>query len=193
MRRYVYDHPGVVITLVYFYLSIVGLIYQYSHLKGFGVSVFDFSATQDYLIAFLKALPLLLGLLFIHLLILIKDVIFNQKHAPGETFRERCHAVLLASRNLELALLLLSLPVFAWLAGDIQGDNIEGHDLVEIDESTAKELGIGRPLYLFDTTQGYMFLADESSRVVVRRDVLGAVKVSGFNKTTQPNAEVSAD
>jgi hypothetical protein len=183
----------VVITLVYFYLSIVGLIYQYFHLKGFGVSVFDFSATQDYLIAFLKALPFLLGLLFIHFLFLIKDVIFNQKHASGETFRERCHAVLLASRNLEFALLLLSLPVSAWLAGDIRGDNINGHDLVKIDESTAKELSIGRSFYLFDTTQGYMFLADESSRVVVRRDVLGAVKVSGSNKTMLPIAEASAD
>lgn len=182
-----------VITLVYFYLSIVGLIYQYFHLKEFGVSVFDFSATQDYLIAFLKALPFLLWLLFIHFLIVIKDVTFNQKRAAGDTFRERCHTLLLASRNLELALLLLSLPVFAWLAGDIQGDNIKGHDLIEIDESTAKELGVGRSLYLFDTTQDYMFLADESSRVVVRRDVLGAVKVRGFNKTTQPNAKASAD
>lgn len=182
-----------VITLVYFYLSIVGLIYQYFHLKGFGVSVFDFSATQDYLIAFLKALPFLLGLLLIHFLILIKDVIFNQKHAPGETFRERCRAVLVASRKLELAILLLSLPVFAWLAGDIRGDNIKGHDLVEIEESTAKELGIKGPLYLFDTTQGYMFLAAESSRVVVRREDLGALKISGFNKTMQPNAEASAD
>jgi hypothetical protein len=193
LRKYVHDHPGVVITLVYFYLSIVGLIYQYFHLKGFGVSVFDFSVTQDYLIAFLKALPFLLGLLFIHFLILIKDVIFNQKHAPGETFRERCHAVLIASRKLELALLLLSLPVFAWLAGDIQGDGIEGHDLVDIEESTAKKLGVEGPLYLFDTTQGYLFLADENSRIVVKRDDVGALKVSGFNKTIQPTAEASAD
>jgi len=193
MRKYLIDHPGVVITLAYFYLSIVGLIYQYFHLKRFGVSLFDFSATHDYLIAFLKALPFLLALLFIHFLNLIKDVVFNQKYASGETFRERCHVVLLVSRNLEFALLLLSMPVFAWLAGDIQGDNIKGHDLVEIQESKAKELGIEGPMYLFDTSNEYIFLADEIKRIVVRRDHLKVLKVSTNNKTMQPKAKASAD
>lgn len=193
MRKYIHDHPGATITLLYFYLSFVGLIYQYYHLKAFGVSFFAFSTTSDYLVAFLKAMPLLLSLVFIYALIFVKDVIFNQKHAPGETFKERCYSLLLASRKIELVLLLLALPVFAWLAGDLRGKSLSGHGMIEIQASTAKDLGIDQTVYLFDTTYEYMFLANESSRFVLKRDKVLIFEVIGSNKSMQPNAEASVD
>lgn len=193
MRQYIHDHPGVAITLVYFYLSFVGLIYQSSHLKAFGVSLFDFSTTSDYLVAFLKAMPFLLVLIFIHVLILVKDLIFTQKHAPGETFKERCYSLILASRKLELVLLLLSLPFFAWMAGDLQGKSLSGHSLVKIHANSDEELGIGQTLYLFDATNEYIFLANESSRFVLKRDKVSIFEILGSNKSMQPNAEASAD
>mgnify|MGYP005870945009 CR=1 FL=1 len=181
------------ITLVYFYLSFVGLIYQSSHLKAFGVSLFNFSTTSDYLVAFLKAMPFLLIFIFIHVLILVKDVIFNQKNAPGETFKERCYSLLIASRKLELVILILSLPVFAWMAGDLQGKGLSGHSLIKIHATSDENLGISQTVYLFDTTYEYVFLANESSRFVLKRDKVPILEVVGSNKSMQPKAEASAD
>jgi hypothetical protein len=193
MKQYIHDHPGVVITLSYIYLSFIGLMYQYFHLKAFGASLFDFSTTNDYLVAFLKAIPFLAAFIFVHILILIKDIIFNQKYAPGETFKKRCYAIFLVSRKLELILLLLALPVFAWLAGDIRGNSLSAHSLIEVEERTAKELGIGKVVCLFDTTYDYIFIVEGSSHVVLKREKLGFLKVNGSNKLMQPNAKASAD
>jgi len=193
LRKYIHDHPGVVITFVYLYLSFIGLVYQYFHLKEFGLSIFDFSETNDYLIAFLKALPFLLVLLVLHFLIFIKDALFNQKHAPGDSFKQRLVALLVMSRRIELILFVLMLPILAGWIGSVRGNSITGHSLIEIDENIAKKVGISKNAYLFETTHDYMFLATESEKVVLRREVLGNFKVNSSNKSIQPTAKASAD
>lgn len=193
MRKYVQDHPGVVTTLIYIYLSIIGLVYQYFHLKNFGLSIFDFSETNDYLIAFLKALPLLLILSVLYLLIFIKDALFNQKHAPGDSFKQRFVALLEMSRRIELIIFLLILPILAGWIGSVRGNSLTGHSVIELDEHAAKEIGICKKVYLFETTHDYIFLATESEKVVLRRDVLTSFKVSSNNKSKQPSAKVSVN
>lgn len=85
------------ITLTYLYLSFIGLTYQYFHLKSFDVSLFDFSNTNDYLLAFLKSVPFLLVLVILHFLLLVKDMLFNERLVPRGSFKERCKKLLWSS------------------------------------------------------------------------------------------------
>lgn len=191
MRKYIVEHPGVAITLTYLYLSFVGLTYQYFHLKSFDVSLFDFSNTNDYLLAFLKSAPFLFMLVILHFLLLVKDILFNQRHASGGSFKERCKKLLWKSRKLEFLLILVAMPFFAGWIGNVRSDDIKGHGQIVIGEATAKKLGVRQTLYLFDTTQSYLFLVSESKRLVVKRDELDIFEIKSSNKSIQSNA--SAD
>ena len=130
-------------------------------------------------------------LVILHFLLLVKDILFNQRHASGGSFKERCKKLLWKSRKLEFLLILVAMPFFAGWIGNVRSDDIKGHGQIVIGEATAKKLGVRQTLYLFDTTQSYLFLVSESKRLVVKRDELDIFEIKSSNKSIQSNA--SAD
>ncbi len=113
-------------------------------------------------------------------------MLFNQKHAPGDTFKERLVSLIVMSRKLEFILFVVALPVFSGWIGNVRGNGLSGHSLIEIKESTAKEIGTIRNVYLLDTTHDYIFIATESERFVLKRDKLESFRVNSSNKSGLP-------
>lgn len=48
------EHPAIIGTLLYLQISSVGLIYDWSYYRHFGVNVFDFAEANDFLLAAFK-------------------------------------------------------------------------------------------------------------------------------------------
>ena len=177
MTGFLKNHPAITITVLYVYVSIVGLIYQYFHLESFGVNILHFSNTSDFFMSFGKATPFLFTLLIIHSLILIKDMLFYQRHIDNPKFITRCKILIVQTRHVEFWLVVAVLPVLAAFGGKIYGNNISAHSSILIDEKSAKLLNIPSKATFFDSTENYIFLADQNKRYVVKRDKLNSFEI----------------
>lgn len=177
MIKFIKDQPGVFITLLYLYMSIVGLLYQYFHLKCFETNILNYATSSDFLMAFGRAIPYVCALLILHALVLIKDILFNQRHAEGNTFRERCVYLISKTNGLEVLILAFCLPLFSAYVGHLNGKTLSNHKKILISSKVAEELNVPKESYLIETTDKYIFIFNNGKNFVVRRESLASFEV----------------
>ena len=178
MIKFIKDQPGVFITLLYLYMSTIGLLYQYFHLSCFEINIFNYASSSDFLMAFGRAIPYVSALLIVHALVLIKDILFNQRHAEGNTFRERCINLISKTKGVEVILLALFLPLFSGYVGHLNGNTLSNHKKIFISSKVAEELNIPKEFYLIETTDKYMFISNQGKNFVIKTESLASFEVS---------------
>jgi hypothetical protein len=185
LSTFIKEHPAVLITLSYAYLSFVGVLYEYFHMMSYGINVLNYIEPKDYLISFTKAVPFLLIVLVGYVLTFIKDILFNQRHVPAKTFKERVIVLLVKSRKMEVVFLLVSLPFLASVIGSSSTKKLESYNTITISKKLATELNISNPLYLINSFGQYFFLSSESKKFIVRKDKLNGFEVVRYKSLKQ--------
>ncbi|WP_185234332.1 hypothetical protein [Teredinibacter franksiae] len=192
MIKFFKEQPGMAVTALYIYMSIVGLIYQFFHLRRLGINVLDYASPSDFIMAFGKATPYILFMVVVHLLVLFKDLAFNQRHMDGETFWVRCKNTFFTTRSFEVISIIFVIPFAAMLIGNSKGTHIEAHVEIEIPGKIASEVSIPERLYLIETTGKYIFVSDGKRHYVVMRDKLSSYQVYSTNKSSKKDAASGA-
>lgn len=52
--RFLRDQPALVVSVIYVFASMIGMVFSWDYLRQFGLNVFDFAQVSDFLIASLK-------------------------------------------------------------------------------------------------------------------------------------------
>ena len=125
MKTFIRNHPATSLTLGFGYCAFLGMLNQYFLLLTHDINALDYVATNDFMLFFLRSIPYLLIALLIHILIWIKDLLFGQNHAPGNTMKERIYNLVTATSLIELVFVLaFALPLYAGMMGYAKGDSI---------------------------------------------------------------------
>ena len=106
MISYLKRHPAFTLSVLYFYLSFCGLLYQYFHLKNFNINSLYFITLGDFFLAFVKSLPVLLLFILMYVINLTVDFYGYQKRIKERTnrlsFEKRLLLILRRQRNFQI-------------------------------------------------------------------------------------------
>lgn len=163
-RKTLSEQPALVVSALYLFASLIGLVYSWAFLRSFGIDVLQFSEIGDFLLASLKE-PIIWLLVIVTVALVQGDSALSrrvQRRGPSRWMRwygsERYREInYLVSAVMVLAILL----VYAEVSSDKVRDG--GGDEVRV------ELADGSPAtqrVLLGTTVNYIFLYDRASERV---------------------------
>ena len=121
-------HPALVLTAVYVYLNILGMINAYRYFSLFGINIFKFSEINDFIMAVFRnpsfIILILCLLLYSILILLLRKLVYDKKpeKAPKES-QEKFPAFLQPKwieNILRVIIILLIPPCFAWFEPTFQ-------------------------------------------------------------------------
>lgn len=186
-RQMLSEQPALVVSVLYLFASLIGLVYSWAFLRSFGINVLQYSEIGDFLLASLKE-PMIWLLVILAVTLVQGDSALSrgvQRRGPSRWMRwygsERYRTVnYLVSAVMVLAVLLVYADVSSEEVRDGGGDEVR------------VELADGSPAtqrVLLGTTVNYIFVYDRASeRVFVHpsenvltlsRRVPGTDKASG--------------
>ena len=90
IRQFFLEHPALFISGLYLFASLIGLFYEWNFLRLFGINVFLYSETSDFLLASLKE-PFTWGLTILAVFLVMIDnaagALLHGARKPGKLFR----------------------------------------------------------------------------------------------------------
>ena len=178
MSNYLKTHPNFAISMAYFYLSLCGLLYQYFLLKSFNINSLNFITLGDFFLSFIKSFQVLWLLILMYIINLIVDIYFYQKRIKERTnrlsFIKRFILILRQQQKIQLYLFIVFLPILSIMAATLDyGRKMQ----IEIDNTTSISLSIPIKSYIIDITERYVFLLDNTTTYVVRKEDLRSYKI----------------
>ena len=158
------QHPAFLVSMLYFLASLIGLVYSWAYLHGFGINVFRYADISDFLLASLKEPFTWLLVVLIACLIAADNAmsLYVQKRGPGRFFRwyasERYRRI-----NYVSFVILVSIGLFTYAERNAQRIQDGGGNLVsvELTDSLPPE-----NLVLIATTARFVFFYDRKSKQV---------------------------
>src|SRR5690554_974074 len=182
IARFIKLHPSLSVTLLIAYFSCLGVTYQYYFLIKFGLSVLDFIAPQDFLLAFIQAIPTLAFIFLMHFVFIVPALIAAQQSRQEEKFIDRLIRTWKTVWKHEITFSFFMSFLLAGLAGNLYAKSIISNGwLVELFPPTCIILDDNRnsdaQWSLISSTTDYLFLFqnDDKIRVVQRKSVPSAI------------------
>lgn len=163
-RQTLSQQPALVVSVLYLFASLIGLVYSWAFLRSFGINVLQYSEIGDFLLASLKE-PVIWLLVVLAVALVQGDSALSrvvERRSPGRWMRwyvsERYRKVnYLVSALMVLAFLLVYADVNSEAVRDGGGDEVR------------VELADGSPAaqrVLLGTTVNYIFVYDRASERV---------------------------
>jgi len=157
-RRKLVEQPALLVSGLYLVASVIGLVYSWAFLHGFGINVFHYAEISDFLLASLKEPYTWVLALFSVAIFLIDNAMSRRVQArnTGRLFRWYGTEKYLQLNYLVLVLMVVTLLYFyaeskEKLIRDGEGDVVS---VFLADESPPKQLVIiattGKYIFLFD-------------------------------------------
>ena len=78
-KRLLSEHPALLVSIVYFAASIIGMFYSWDFLRRFGINVFHYAQIGDFLLASLKE-PFTWILVFLAIGLMVFDNAMSRRH-----------------------------------------------------------------------------------------------------------------
>ncbi len=158
-RRALAEHPALLVSAIYFVASLIGLVYSWALLRGFGINVFLYAEISDFLLASLKE-PFTWILAILAVILVAFDNAMSrrvQRQGPGRFFRwygsERYRQI-----NYLAAVLLIAVFLFLYATTkerEIRDGEGEVFSVYLTDSSPPKQL------VMLGTTARFVFLYDQ--------------------------------
>lgn len=163
-RRVLEQHPALLVSLLYFMASLIGVVYSWAFLGGFGINVFSYADVSDFLLASLKE-PLTWVLTLGAMALVASDNVMSirvQRKGPNRWLRWYGHP---RYRQVNYLIMLLlsgvTLFVFALEREEtIRDGNGELVSVLVADAATPKQR------VMLGTTARYVFLFDPQTERV---------------------------
>ncbi len=160
------EHPAIAITATYFFFTIVGLFYETSIYRQFGIQIFDVSSPSDFFIACAKAPFITIFAAFCYVLFIstIYTVSFIRKGRPWRM----SHPIHWIVNYTGMAIVLVMGPLVGHAYGSLQAIVIMngGGPKVDLELSGAASVHFPADLSLIGTRGGFFFLYSESTSAV---------------------------
>ena len=160
IRQFFLEHPALFISGLYLFASLIGLFYAWNFLRLFGINVFLYSETGDFLLASLKE-PFTWGLTILAVLLVLIDNASSVRvgaRNPGKLFRWYGSK---RYRQLNYPVIVFLIGVFLYTHGSVTERNIrEGKaELLTLQLSDGSP---ARDLVMLGTTGRFAFFFDHS-------------------------------
>lgn len=199
VSAFVWDHPGIVLTLVYVYLSALGIAYGWNLYRQFGVNIMDFAEATDFLLAALKNAAWLLPMVTVAVsfgLGMSMSVLMLAR--PGVPFLSAASYTLARYPKLYIlsaVLIVVSGFLYAFRTGLKDAERIRNGDWEEVavqlgsgDDATVPACLDGE-LFLVGTTEKFAFfydLAEDDALIIPISSVLHIRHLSEGSSWTCP-------
>ena len=173
------QHPGLVVSLIYLTVSLIGLLFSYSLFREFGINIFLYAEISDFLLAALRepmtfavaGVAILTGVLLFALSNL--EFWWYRRHPPKSRFGENYHRLSQAMYNsfwTRVAVFVLYAYLFLSLYGEYKSEQIRsGHgDEIQLfiagdTEGSSTLRSTGRTGILLGTTNKFVFVYDPTA------------------------------
>ncbi len=158
-RQTLAEHPALLVSVIYFVASVIGLVYSWTFLRAFGINVFRYAEISDFLLASLKA-PFTWILTILAVILVAGDNTMSlrvQRRGPSRLFRwygcEQYRRI-----NYLVAVFLIVVFLFSYATTKERGIRDGEGEVVSvqlIDSSPPKQL------VMLGTTARFVFLYDQ--------------------------------
>jgi hypothetical protein len=163
-RRALAEHPALLVSALYFVASLIGLVYSWAFLRGFGINVFQYADISDFLLASLKE-PFTWILAIFAVALAVFDNFMSlrtQRRGPSRFFRwygsERYRQINYITSVLMVVVFLFSFATYKERAiRDGMGEIISVH----LTDSSAPAQHV-----MLGTTSRFVFLYDQATERV---------------------------
>ena len=164
LRQTLAEHPALLVSVLYFVASLIGLVYSWAFLRAFGINVFRYAEVSDFLLASLKE-PFTWVLVILAVIVIAFDNTMSlrvQRRGPSRFFRWYGNA-----RYRQMNYLVMVLLVVAFLFSyattkeeEIRDGEGEVFSVHLADSSPPKQL------VMLGTTARFVFLYDQMAERV---------------------------
>lgn len=177
LTKFLKDHPALIFTFSYVFLSSLGMIYNYTLYHKFKLNVFDFIEINDFFVAAFRqrgAFYLVLEFILIFSILLARGV--------GRFSLSRF------GNNISLAivaLVIVSFPFQSWAFGAYDAKQIlcgKGDRVTYSTGPEAKTFKKRGPIYLIGSTEKFYFFYHKKARITKVINVANLNQIETINK-----------
>lgn len=163
-RQALAEHPALLVSVIYFVASLIGLVYSWAFLRGFGINVFRYAEISDFLLASMKEpFTWFLAILAVMLVAFDNRMSLRVQRRGSSRLSRWYGSVPYRRINYLVAVLLVCVFLFSYATTKERGIREGEGELVSvqlIDASAPKQM------VMLGTTARFVFLYDQATERV---------------------------
>ena len=158
------EHPALLVSGIYVFASLVGMLFAWSYLRQFGVNFFDYAQVSDFLLASLKE-PMTWVIVVLAVLMMVSDNALSRRWQQKKRVRFLRWYGSPRYRSLNFLILFLVIAYLIQVYARVKADLTMGGRGTSV-EVLAADAAAPREALLLGTTGQFLMLYDANTRRV---------------------------
>jgi len=158
------ENPALLVSVVYFSASSIGMFYSWAFLRHFGVNVFNFAQISDFLLASLKE-PMTWLLVSFAMLLMLVDNAFSRRHQKKSKRKWLQWYGSSTYRSINYVVLICMVVLFLYVYADNKAEKVRSGKGEQVSVTLASN-DVPQNAILLGTTGQFIFLYDAETRQV---------------------------
>lgn len=158
------ENPALLVSVVYFSASSIGMFYSWAFLRHFGVNVFNFAQISDFLLASLKE-PMTWLLVSFAMLLMLVDNAFSRRHQKKSKKKWLQWYGSSTYRSINYVVLICMVVLFLYVYADNKAEKVRSGKGEQVSVTLASN-DVPQNAILLGTTGQFIFLYDAETRQV---------------------------